>query len=121
MDTTRAGPDLHFHCDNRAEGKRETLFLDTTERCGWSRREGTLSTRPEREHLLRPVEANCISHSGNAFMSHIASSRSIVVTARSKEDHSKIGTAPSQQRDRKGETREEGSIDGERECGSGDR
>ena len=75
----------------------------------------------EREHLLRPVEANCISHSGNAFMSHIARSRSIVVTARSKEDQSKIGTAPSQQRGRKGETREEGSIDRERECGSGDR
>ena len=68
----------------------------------------------EREHLLRPVEANCISHSGNAFMSHIARSRSIVVTARSKEDQSKIGTAPPQQRGRKGETREEGSVDRQR-------
>ena len=68
----------------------------------------------EREHLLRPVEANCISHSGNAFMSHIARSRSIVVTARSKEDQSEIGTAPSQQRGGKGETREEGSVDRQR-------
>ena len=68
----------------------------------------------KRENLLRPVEANCISHSGNAFMSHIARSRSIVVTARSKEDQSEIGTAPSQQRGGKGETREEGSVDRQR-------
>ena len=109
-DGYHAGPDLHFHCDNRAEEKRETLPLPwIPPRDGQSRR-----VRLEREHLLRPVEANCISHSGNAFMSHIARSRSIVVTARSKEDQSKIGTAPPQQRGRKGETREEGSVDRQR-------
>ena len=92
-DGYHAGPDLHFHCDDRAEEKSESLLLDTTER--WAESKGALSAGGGHEHLLRPVEANCISHSGNAFMSHIARSRSIVVTARSKEDHSKIGTAPS--------------------------